>query len=286
MKYLKKTDPAIAKLIELEGKRQQNTLMMIPSENIASYAVEEAVGSCLMNKYSEGYARRRYYQGNEIVDEVETLVQDRAKKLFNVPYVNVQAHSGSPANFAVYTALLKPGDVIMGLSLASGGHLTHGANKNASSIYFKSLPYEVDEKGTIDFKTLRELAKQHKPSIIVAGTTAYARTLDWKKFAAIADEVGAYLLADISHISGLVIGGNHPSPVPHVHVVTTTTHKTLRGPRGALIMTTNKGLDKNPDLAKQINSAIIPGIQGGPHMHTIAGIGVALEEAAKPQFKK
>lgn len=286
MNYLKKTDPKIAKLIELEEKRQEETLMMIPSENIASRAVEEAVGSCLGNKYAEGYPSRRYYQGQAIVDQIEMLAIERAKKLFGVPAVNVQAHSGSPANFAVYTALLKPGDKLMGLSLSSGGHLTHGAIKNASSIYFRSIPYEVDKNGLINYAKLRSLAKSEKPKIIIAGTTAYARIFDWKKFAEIANEVGAYLLADISHIAGLIIAGVYPSPVLYADVITTTTHKTLRGPRGALILTTKKSLSKDPDIAKKIDKAIIPGIQGGPHLNAIAAIAVALKEASTNRFKK
>src|SRR3989338_6776144 len=275
MNYLRKTDPEIARLIKLEEKRQEETLMMIPSENIVSKAVEEAVGSSLSNKYAEGYPKRRYYQGQTIVDQVEDLVRERAKKLFKVPAVNVQPLSGSPANFAVYTALLNPGDTLMGLALSSGGHLTHGALKTASSKYFKSIPYDVDKKGYIDYDALRKTANKEKPKIIVAGTTAYARFLDWKKFASIADEVGAYLMADIAHVAGLVLANVYPTPVPYAHIVTTTTHKTLRGPRGAMIMTTASGLKKDPDLAKKIDSAIIPGIQGGPHLNSIAGIGVA-----------
>ncbi len=286
MNFLKKTDPEIAKLIALEEKRQRETLMMIPSENYASKAVEEAVGSPLGNKYAEGYPKRRYYQGQTVVDQVESLVIERAKKLFKVAAVNVQPLSGSPANFAVYTALLSPGDTIMGLALSSGGHLTHGAAHNASSKYFHSVPYDVNNKGLIDYDSLLKLARKEKPKIIVAGTTAYARFLDWEKFAFIANEVGAYLMADIAHVAGLVIAGVYPSPVPYVHVVTTTTHKTLRGPRGAMIMVTDKGLKKDSDLAKKIDSAIIPGIQGGPHLNTIAGIGVALKEATTIRFKK
>ena len=286
MSYLKKTDPEIARLIKLEEKRQEETLMMIPSENIVSKAVEEAVGSSLSNKYAEGYPKRRYYQGQTIVDQVEDLVRERAKKLFKVPAVNVQPLSGSPANFAVYTALLNPGDTLMGLALSSGGHLTHGALKTASSKYFHSVPYDVDKKGYIDYDALRKTANKEKPKIIVAGTTAYARFLDWKKFASIADEVGAYLMADIAHVAGLVLANVYPTPVPYAHIVTTTTHKTLRGPRGAMIMTTARGLKKDPDLAKKIDSAIIPGIQGGPHLNSIAGIGVALKEASTARYKK
>lgn len=286
MQNLKKTDPEMYKLIKAEEKRQKETLMMIPSENIASRAVEEAVGSVLGNKYSEGYAGKRYYQGNHIIDQVERLVIERAQKLFEVPFVNVQPHSGSPANFAVYTALLQPGETLMGLSLASGGHLTHGANMNASSRYFNSVQYNVRDDGYMDYEEIRKLAKECKPKLIVAGTTAYARIIDWKKFADIAKEVGAFLMADISHIAGLVVAGVYPTPVPYVDIVTTTTHKTLRGPRGAMIMVTGKGIKKDPDLGKKINSAIIPGIQGGPHNNAIAGIGVALKEASTSRYKK
>lgn len=284
MKYLKTVDPEIYDLILKEQKRQEETLMMIPSENIASKAVEEAVGSCLGNKYAEGYPGKRYYQGQQFVDQVETIAIERAKELFHVPAVNVQAHSGSPANFAVFTALLKPGETLMGLSLSSGGHLTHGANMNASSIYFNSVPYDTGKNGWLDYDAIEAQAKKIKPSLIIAGTTAYPRLLDWERFAAIADSVGAFLMADISHISGLVAAEAYPSPVPYVHIVTTTTHKTLRGPRGAMIMVTEKGIQKDADLPKKINSAIIPGIQGGPHMNAIAGIATALKEAASPSY--
>jgi glycine hydroxymethyltransferase len=286
MKYLKTTDSQLYNLIKKEEKRQAETLMMIPSENIASRAVEEAVGSVLGNKYAEGYPGKRYYQGQEIVDKVETLVVERAKKLFGVPYANVQPLSGSPANFAVYTALLEPGDTLMGLALAHGGHLTHGARLNASSKYFRSVSYELNEKGYIDYDKLYETAKKEKPKIIVAGITAYPRIVNWKKFADIAKEVDAYLMADIAHIAGLIAAGEYPSPVPYVHVVTTTTHKTLRGPRGAMIMVTEKGIKKDQDIETKINKAIIPGIQGGPHLNTIAGIGVALKEASTTRFKR
>lgn len=286
MKFINKVDPEIAKLITLEEKRQKETLMMIPSENIASYAVEEAMGSVLGNKYGEGYPQRRYYQGNQYIDQLESLVIERAKKLFKVEAVNVQPLSGSPANFAVYTALLNPGDTIMGLSLSSGGHLTHGAPFTASSKYFHSVQYDTDKNGFIAYDKLLSLAKKSKPKIIVASTTAYARVLDWKKFSEIAEKVGAFLMADISHLAGLIVAGVYPSPTPFVHIITTTTHKTLRGPRGAMIMTTQKGIQKDPDLAKRINRAIIPGIQGGPHFNNIAGIGVALKEASTNSFKR
>ncbi len=285
MKFIQKVDPEIYALIKKEEKRQAETLMMIPSENIASAAVEEAMGSSLGNKYGEGYPQRRYYQGNEVIDVIESTVIERAKKLFGVAAANVQPLSGSPANFAVFTAVLNPGDKLMGLSLASGGHLTHGAQFNASSKYFKAVQYDVDENGLIDYKKVAQLAKKEKPKIIIASTTAYARLLDWKKFAEIADSVGAYLMADISHIAGLIAAGVYPSPAPYAHVITTTTHKTLRGPRGAMILTTHKGLKKDPDLAKKIDKAIIPGIQGGPHFNNIAGIGVALKEDSSTKFK-
>lgn len=284
MKYLEKTDTEIARLIKLEEKRQAETLMMIPSENIVSKAVEEAAGSCLGNKYAEGYPGRRYYQGQEVVDQVETLVIERVKKLFGVPAANVQAHSGSPANFGVYTALLNPGDTIMGLSLASGGHLTHGAKVNASNKYFNAVNYDTTKEGVIDYDALRALALKERPKIIVAGITAYSRIIDWEKFSDIAGEVGAYLMADISHFAGLVVGGVYPSPNPYVHIITSTTHKTLRGPRGAIIMATDKGLKKDPELAKKIDRAIFPGIQGGPHMNTIAAIGVTLKEDSSKKF--
>jgi len=285
MKLIDKVDPEIAKLIKLEEKRQKETLMMIPSENITSKAVEEAMGSMLGNKYGEGYPNRRYYQGNQYIDQLETLVIERAKKLFKVVAVNVQPLSGSPANFAVYTALLNPGDTIMGLSLSSGGHLTHGAPYTASSKYFKSIQYNTDKDGWINYDELSALAKKSKPKIIIASTTAYTRKLDWKKFSEIAEKVGAFLMADISHLAGLIAAGVYPSPTPYAHIITSTTHKTLRGPRGAMIMTTQKGIKKDPDLAKKINKSIIPGIQGGPHFNNIAGIGIALKEASTIKFK-
>lgn len=286
MKTLKQVDPKIADLITQETKRQQEVLEMIPSENYASSAVLQALGTVLNNKYSEGYPHRRYYQGNAVVDEVELLAQERAKKLFGVPFVNVQALSGSPANAAVYMALLDYKDKIMGLSLAFGGHLTHGAPLTFSSRFFTAVNYTLGEDELLDYEAIGKLAKKEKPKIIVCGFTAYPRIINFKKFGEIADSVGAYLMADISHIAGLVVAGVHPSPVPYAHVVTTTTHKTLRGPRGALIMVTNKGLKKNPDLGKRIDSAIIPGLQGGPHDNQTAAIAVALKEADSAGFKK
>lgn len=286
MKNLQKSDPQIYTLIKAEEKRQKDVLEMIPSENYVSQAVMEAVGSVLMNKYSEGYPGKRYYQGNVIADEVENLAIERAKKLFGVPFVNVQPYSGSPANATIYMATLQPGDTIMGLALSYGGHLTHGFPGTFSGTIFKGVQYEFGKKNIIDFDDLEALALKHKPKLIVASTTAYPRTLDFKKFAKIADKVGAYLLADISHIAGLVVGGVHESPVPYAHIIMTTTHKTLRGPRGAMIMVTEKGLKKDPDLGKKIDRWIIPGMQGGPHDNTTAAIAVALKEAGSASFKK
>jgi len=258
---------------------------MIPSENYASKAVMEALGTVLTNKYSEGYPKKRYYQGNKIVDEIEIIAENRAKKLFGVPYVNVQPLSGSPANAAVYMAVLSPGDKIMGLSLSFGGHLTHGAPLTFSSRFFKSVQYELGKDRFLDYDLIEKLVIKERPKIIVCGFTAYPRIIDFKRFGQIAQKVGAYLLADISHITGLIVAGVHPSPVPYAHLITTTTHKTLRGPRGAMIMVTNKGLKKNPNLGRLIDSAIIPGLQGGPHDNQTAAIAVALLEASKPNFK-
>lgn len=285
MNYLQKTDPEIAKLIRREEKRQHEVLEMIPSENYTSRAVMEALGTVLTNKYSEGYPKKRYYQGNRFIDEVESLTIERAKKLFNVAHVNVQALSGSVANYAVYFALLQTKDKIMGLSLAFGGHLTHGAPKTFSSRFFKSIQYDLNKFGVLDYTSVEKLAKIEKPQIIVCGYTAYPRTIDFRRFAQIADSVGAFLLADISHIAGLIAAGVHPSPAPYAHIITTTTHKTLRGPRGALIMVTEIGLKKDPDLGSKIDSAIIPGLQGGPHDNQTAAIAVALKEASSPAFK-
>lgn len=286
MKILQQTDPQIAALIQSETKRQSETLMLIPSENHASKAVEEAVGSSLGNKYAEGYPNKRYYQGQEFVDQVEQLAIDRAKKLFGVPHTNVQAYSGSPANSAVFMAILEPGDTIMGLALSHGGHLTHGHPKvTFSGTFYNSVPYSVLENGYIDYDKLEAEAKAHKPKLIVAGTTAYPRQLDFKRFARIADKVGAWLLADISHISGLVVTGNHPSPAQHAHVIMSTTHKSLRAARGALIMTTHKGLERDPKLGTRLDKAVFPGLQGGPHLNNIAGIAVGLEEAGSKSFR-
>ncbi len=286
MKNLKKLDPEIYGYIKAEEKRQKEVLEMIPSENYASSAVLEALGTVLNNKYSEGYPRKRYYQGNAVVDEVEILAQERAKKLFDVPFVNVQALSGSPANAAVYMATLNPGEKIMGLSLSFGGHLTHGAANTFSSRFFSSVSYTLGKDKTLDYDAIQKLAEKERPKIIVCGFTAYPRLIDFKKFSDIADGVNAYLLADISHIAGLVVAGVHPSPAPYAHLVTSTTHKTLRGPRGALIMVTQKGLKKDPDLGRKIDSAIIPGLQGGPHDNQTAAIAVALKEAQTAKFRK
>lgn len=287
MDFLETVDPQIKSLISEEKNRQDTTLMMIASENYASKAVEQAIGSPLGNKYAEGYPKKRYYQGQEFVDQVEILAQDRAKKLFEVAEVNVQPYSGSPANAAVYFALLKPGDKIMGLKLSSGGHLTHGhPNVTFSGKFYKTVQFDVKPDGYIDYDALEKLALQEKPQIIVAGTTAYPRTLDFKRFAEIADKVGAYLLTDISHIAGLVATGVHPSPAPYADIIMTTTHKTLRGPRGAMIMTTHKGIKKDKELGQKINKAVFPGLQGGPHINTIAGIAVALKEASNKKYSK
>lgn len=286
MKNLKITDPKIYRLIKEEEKRQEEVLEMIPSENYTSKAVMEALGSVLTNKYSEGYAKKRYYQGNKFIDEVELLAEERAKKLFGVSYVNTQPYSGSPANTAVYFALLNPKDKIMGLSLAFGGHLTHGSPVSFSGKYFTIVSYTLNNKGLLDYDEIEKIALKEKPKIIVCGATAYPRIIDFKKFAEIADKVGAYLLADISHITGLIVAGVHPSPAAYADIIMTTTHKTLRGPRGAMIMATNKGLKKDPELGNKISKAIFPGLQGGPHDNQTAAIAVSLLEAGKPEFKK
>lgn len=283
---LQKSDPKVYELIEAELQRRKNGLEMIPSENHTSKAVLEALGSMLTDKYSEGYPGRRYYGGNQFIDQVENLAVERAKRAFGVPYANVQPYSGSPANLAVHVAVAKPGDVTMGLDLTHGGHLTHGSKVSVTGKYYQSFPYHVGADGRIDLEEVRSLAREHKPVLIWVGYTAYSREFPFKEFSEIADEVGAYLAADIAHIAGLVLGGAHPSPVPFVHIVTTTTHKTLRGPRGAIIMVTEKGLKKNPDLPDLIDKAIFPGLQGGPHNHQTAAIAVALEEAMKPEFKE
>jgi len=287
MKNLKQTDSGIYDLIKEEEKRQEEVLEMIPSENYTSKAVMEALGSVLTNKYSEGYPQKRYYQGNKIIDSVEILAVERAKKLFGVPYANVQPYSGSPANTAVYLALLKPfEDKIMGLTLSFGGHLTHGSPVSFSGKYFKIVHYELNEKGLLDYEKIEKLALAEKPKIIVCGATAYPRVIDFKKFGEIADSIDAYLLADISHIAGLIVGEIHPSPVAYADIIMTTTHKTLRGPRGAILMVTNKGLKKDSELGDKIEKAVFPGLQGGPHDNQTAAIAVSLLEATQPNFKK
>ena len=282
-----KYDQSIQKIIAHELQRQKDTIGLIPSENIVSPAVAEVLSSCLSNKYAEGYPGRRYYEGNVFIDEIEGLAQERVKKLFNVPYVNVQPYSGSPANLAILMALMKPGETLMGLKLAMGGHLTHGHPQvTASGSFYQSFQYGVDENGRIDFAEVERLAKKHRPKVIFAGSTAYPFQLDFARFRKVADLVGAWLVADISHVTGLVIGGEHPSPVPYADVIMSTTHKTFRGPRGAMIMVTDRGLKKDSELGKKIDSAIIPGIQGGPHNATTAAIAVAAEEANTPAFKR
>lgn len=284
--YLAKTDPEVQKILDLEAKRQKKGLEMIPSENYASPAVLEALGSIFTNKYAEGYPDKRYYGGNQFVDQLEKLAIERAKKLFKVPHANVQPYSGSPANFAVYFALMSPGDTVMGQNLPDGGHLTHGWKVSVTGTYFKSVPYHVLPSGRIDFEEVEKLAKEHKPKIIWVGATAYTFEFEFEKFARIADLVGAYLVADIAHVAGLVIAGVHKNPAPYVHIITTTTHKTLRGPRGGMIMVTDKGLKKDPELAEKIDHAIFPGTQGGPHEHQVAATAVALKEAGSANFKK
>ena len=280
MNELQRTDPEIYRLIREEEQYQIESVRLIPSENYVSKAVLEATGSVLTNKYSEGYAHKRYYEGQRYIDEVETIAIERAKALFKAAHVNVQPYSGSPANLAVYFALLKPGDALMGLALPHGGHLTHGWNVSITGSFWRPVHYTVDrETQRLDYDAIREMARRERPKIIVTGATAYPRQFDFKIFADIAKEVGAYLLADISHIAGLIVAGEHPDPVPYADVVMTTTHKTLRGPRGAMIMCRN-------ELAAQIDKAVFPGLQGGPHNHTTAAIAVALKEAATPEFKE
>ena len=286
MQDISKTDPEIYELLKKELDRQEHGLEMIPSENNVSKAVMQAMGSVLTNKYSEGYPRKRYYGGNQFADEVEQLAIDRIKKIFNVVHANVQPYSGSPANFAVYIALLQPGDCVMGLNLSDGGHLTHGFKASATGRIFKSVPYHVKPDGYIDMEEVERLAVEHKPKLMWVGYTAYTREFPFEEISKIADKVGAYLAADIAHISGLVAAGVHKSPSHYVHIITTTTHKTFRGPRGGIIMVTQKGLDKDSELANKIDKAVFPGLQGGPHDHTTAAIAVALKEMEKPDFKE
>lgn len=273
-------DPELAAAVDRELDRQQHEIELIASENIVSRAVLEAAGSVLTNKYAEGYPGRRYYGGCQFVDQAETLAIERAKKLFDCNFANVQPNSGSQANQSVFLALAQPGDAVLGLSLAAGGHLTHGAPPNLSGKWFKAFHYGVSPQDQrIDMNEVAALARQHKPRIIIAGGSAYPREIDFAAFRKVADEVGAYLMVDMAHFAGLVAGGVHPSPLPHAHVVTTTTHKTLRGPRGGMVLTNHE------DIAKKINSAIFPGLQGGPLMHIIAAKAVAFGEALRPGFK-
>lgn len=287
MSILKTSDPKLAELIKEEEKRQIEVLEMIPSENYTSQSVMEAVSSVLINKYSEGYPRRRYYQGNGPADSVEILAQERAKKLFGVPYVNVQPYSGSPANAEIYMAVLKPGQKMMGLALDHGGHITHGLTIGFSGTFYKTAHYKVNEKTRqLDYDEVMEQVMKEKPDLLICGFTAYSRIIQWDKFRKIADKAGCWLMADMSHITGLVVGGVHPSPVPWVDVVMTTTHKTLRGPRGAMIMVTDRGIKKDPELPKRIDSVVFPGMQGGPHDNQTAAIAVCLQEASSVSFKR
>lgn len=299
-------DTIINQLVKEEQIRQEETISLIPSENHASKAVMELVGSPLMNKYSEGYSARRYYQGNTIIDSIEELAVQRAKKLFDVPHVNVQPYSGSPANSEVLFALLEPGDTLIGLELSSGGHLTHGHPKiTFSGKYFNSIQHsiadrykmiqsDIDTKSIGDIKTVdlfdydnfKHIVIKNNPKLIIIGSTAFPQILDWQRIGEIADLVGAYFVADISHVAGLIVGDVYPSPVNFAHVVTTTTHKTLRGPRGAMVMVTQKGIDKDKEIASKIDRAVFPGMQGGPHNNTTAAIAQCLYEAGKPSFMK
>ena len=280
MKYAQK-DPALWAAVEKEEDRQQGTIELIASENIVSDAVREAQGSVLTNKYAEGYPKKRYYGGCEYIDEVEQLAIDHAKELFGAAYANVQPHSGSQANMAVYQALLKPGDTILGMGMDAGGHLTHGSSVNFSGKLYHAYGYDLNpDTEQLDYDEIRQLALKVKPQLIVAGASAYSRIIDWNKFREIADEVGAYLMVDMAHIAGLVATGYHPSPVPVADVVTTTTHKTLRGPRGGMI------LSKSEELGKKLNSAVFPGTQGGPLEHVIAGKAQAFYEDLQPEFKE
>lgn len=280
MRHLKETDPVIYEAIRNEAKRQHGGLELIASENFTSRAVMEAMGSVMTNKYAEGYPKARYYGGCTFVDEAEITARERCKELFGCEHANVQPHSGSQANMAVYMAMLEPGDTVLGMNLAHGGHLTHGHPINFSGKLYNIVPYSVSkETETIDYDELRKIAQENKPKMIIAGASAYPRILDFEKFRSIADEVGAYLMVDIAHIAGLIVAGEHPSPVPHADFVTSTTHKTLRGPRGGLIMCKKK-------YWKDINRTVMPGIQGGPLMHVIAAKAVAFKEALEPEFKE
>ena len=278
---IRTTDPEIADVIKAEMERQNSHIELIASENWVSKAVMAAMGSPLTNKYAEGYPGKRYYGGCQCVDVAEDLARERAKKLFGCEYVNVQPHSGAQANMAVFFAILQPGDTYMGMNLDHGGHLTHGSPVNMSGKYFHVVPYGVNDEGVIDYDKVLEIAKECKPKMIVAGASAYARTIDFKRFREIADEVGAYLMVDMAHIAGLVAAGLHPSPIPYAHVTTTTTHKTLRGPRGGMILSSNEMNEKF-----NFNKAVFPGIQGGPLMHVIAAKAVCFKEALQPEFKE
>ena len=278
---IRKVDPEVARAIEAEGERQNSHIELIASENWVSKAVMSAMGSILTNKYAEGYPGRRYYGGCQCVDVVEDLARDRAKKLFGCDYVNVQPHSGAQANLAAFFAILKPGDKILGMNLDHGGHLTHGSPVNISGKYFETSFYGVNDQGVIDYDVVRETALREKPKLIIAGASAYPRIIDFKKFREIADEVGAYLMVDMAHIAGLVAAGLHPSPIPYADVVTTTTHKTLRGPRGGMILANQEAADKF-----NFDKAVFPGTQGGPLEHVIAGKAVCFQEALTPEFKE
>lgn len=278
---IRKVDPEVARAIEAEGERQNSHIELIASENWVSKAVMSAMGSILTNKYAEGYPGRRYYGGCQCVDVVEDLARDRAKKLFGCDYVNVQPHSGAQANLAAFFAILKPGDKILGMNLDHGGHLTHGSPVNISGKYFETSFYGVNDQGVIDYDVVRETALQEKPKLIIAGASAYPRIIDFKKFREIADEAGAYLMVDMAHIAGLVAAGQHPSPIPYADVVTTTTHKTLRGPRGGMILANQEAADKF-----NFDKAVFPGTQGGPLEHVIAGKAVCFQEALTPEFKE
>ncbi len=281
MEFLSSQDPEVGAAIEKECARQRRNLELIASENIVSEAVMMAMGTVLTNKYAEGYPGKRYYGGCEVVDQVETIAIERAKKLFGCDYANVQPHSGAQANMAVFVAMLKPGDTVMGMNLDHGGHLTHGSPVNFSGLYFHIVPYGVNDQGFIDYDQMERLAVENKPKLIVAGASAYGRTIDFKRFREVADKVGAYLMVDMAHIAGLVAAGLHPSPIPYADVVTTTTHKTLRGPRGGMILANKEAAEKF-----NFNKAIFPGTQGGPLEHVIAGKAVCFGEALKPEFKE
>jgi glycine hydroxymethyltransferase len=278
MTALEQYDPQIYELIRQEEARQSGSIRLIPSENYVSRAVMMASSSCLTNKYAEGYPNKRYYEGQQVTDLIENLARDRAKKLFKADHANVQPYSGSVANLAAYSALIQPGDTIMGMSLSHGGHLTHGWKVSLTSKFFNSVSYEVNtETGLLDFDAIRDLAKKHQPKVIISGATAYPRTIDFEIFGEIAKEVGAYLVSDIAHIAGLVVAGLHKSPVPYADVVSTTTHKTLRGPRGGTLLC-------KAEHATKVDKAVFPGLQGGPHMHTLTAIAVAMAEANTPEF--